>query len=151
VKGQARDELVRAMAEAGCSGAPTAGSGIVVTLAQRKPMGQGMNPANIVQVQYQPVNGAAATPPASAPVQQAQPEQPLQAAPISPQAQAVPPQAPQLALPVEQYAQPVQQQAAPAPAAPEPVAQFQQPQAPSDLSPEQQALLARLTGGPAAS
>lgn len=136
VKGQARDELVRAMSEAGCDGSPKAGALITVTLVQRRNTGAGMNPANIVQVQYQPPQGAGqqASVQQQIPVQQY--EQP------APQGQ-----------PVQQYAAPVQQQQ-----------QFQQPvpqqvpaqpvqqggggqlQMPPDFNPEQQALMARITG-----
>lgn len=134
VKGQARDELVRAMAEAGCDGAPKAGALIVVTLVQRRASGQGLNPANVVQVQYQPADGAGAASPAPAPTQQAPVQQEAPPAWAAPQPQ----QAPQLAQPVQPPAQPVVQQQAPQQGAPQP---------PSDLSPEQAALLARLTGG----
>lgn len=121
VKGQARDELVRAMTEAGQSGSPKAGAGIVVTLTQRRPTGQGMNPANIVAVRYVPaeqMNGG----------QQPAPQQ----APAQPAPQTQPPASPQSA--------PAQQPA------PQQVPQ-QTPQPPGDLAAEQQALLAKLSGG----
>lgn len=141
VKGQARDELVRAMAEAGCDGAPKAGATIVVRLVQRRPSGAGMNPANVVQVGYTPPGGVPAQQPQQvpqpAPAQEQQWVQPppntgtASAAPqVSYQVQRVPQQAP-----VQQVAQPPQ---APVQGAPTP---------PSDLSPEQQVLLAQLTGG----
>jgi hypothetical protein len=154
VKGQARDELVRAMSEAGVSGTPKAGDAIAITLVQRRPSGPGMNPANIVQVQYQPAGSGqgAPTAPAPQPVQQQAPVQQFVQEPQAPaQPQYQPPaqqyeQQPQ--APVQQYAQPTQQA---------PVQQFQQPQGqpapvqqagpqpPADMSPEQAALLARLT------
>lgn len=165
VRGQARDELVRAMAEVGCSGAPKAGALIQVTLVERKPSRAG-NPANIVRIQYVPPQGAA-------PAAPAQPEQPQQVQqgpvpgapspvpgaashgpapavaaaqgdPYTSAIQAVtqaPLQYPQQANPVAQFAQ--------QPAPPAPVPQAQQPaapQPPADLSPEQQQLLAQLTG-----
>jgi hypothetical protein len=59
VRGQARDELVRAMAEAGApAGPPEHNAFIVVTLVQRRPSRMG-NAANIVQVQYTRPQGAA--------------------------------------------------------------------------------------------
>lgn len=132
VRGQARDELVRAMAEAGVEGAPQGGATIVVTLVQRKPSGQGMNPSNVVQIQYTPPGGAQAPamPQASAPQQAPQPVQ-----------QHAAPQVPQQFVPQPAAQQPVQQ------AAPQQTVESAQPQPPSDLSGEQQALLARLTGG----
>lgn len=161
VRGQARDELTRAMAEAGVEGAPKAGSTIVVTLVQRRPSGAGFQPANIVQVRYIPADGAAgaAQVPAQAPVQPATSvEQPVAHPVAQPQVQQF--QQPQVVQPrpgaqpqpvqvQQQYQQPpVQQQAAP----------VQQPAAqpagqplgmPADFSPAQQELMARLTGQPA--
>lgn len=130
VKGQARDELVRAMAEAGCEGAPKAGAVIQITLVQRRQSGAGLNPANVVQVAYTPPSGTGAASPAPVPVQQQAPAPQVQAAPMPqvPGVPAAPQQAPQQAV----------QQQAPQQGAPTP---------PSDLSPEQQALLAKLTGG----
>ncbi|MFT4081160.1 MAG: hypothetical protein QM638_01110 [Nocardioides sp.] len=122
VKGQARDELVRAMIEAGVSGSPKAGDAIQVTLVQRRPSGPGMNPANIVQVNYQP---------AQQPVQQ-QVTEPPQSFAQQQQLQAyTAQQQPQQAAPPQQAAQ--------VPA--------QQPAVPEGLSADQAALLARLTGG----
>lgn len=141
VKGQARDELVRAMAEAGASGAPKGGAAIAITLVQRRPSGPGMNPANIVQVQYQPPAGAGAPqPPAQAPVAQQAPQAPVEQPAQQQYVQQAPPQAaqPQFQQPVQQV--PAQQPIQQAPAQPAP------PQAPADLNAEQQALLARLTG-----
>lgn len=158
VKGQARDELVRAMAEAGCEGAPKAGATIVVRLVHRRPSGAGMNPANIVQVQYtppgvQPGQMAPAPQQAAAPVAEQQYAPPpvkeqqfQQSAPqvqVQPQQYQVPPSSTGSndAPAVQQYAAPPQQQAPQQPQVPQQGA----PQPPSDLSPEQQQLLATLT------
>lgn len=121
VRGQSRDELARAMAEAGVSGSPRGGDAIRITLVDRRPSRGGGMPANIVQVQYQPAAGSGAPSPAPEPL-------PQQQAPVQ---QYAPPPYPQQAPPQQQYAAPAQPQAQP----------------PSDLSPEQQALLARITGG----
>jgi hypothetical protein len=147
VKGQARDELVRAMTEAGASGAPQAGAGILVTLVGRRNSGAGLNPANVVQVRYSP-------PPGHQPAQQQPP------VPTSGQQQGTDTPSP---VPVQQVPQPQVQQVQQPPVQPPPVQQPPvvlapqvqqpvpapqvQPSPPSDLSPEQQALLARLTGG----
>lgn len=121
VRGQARDELTRAMAEAGApTGAPEAGAGIQITLVGRRPSGQGRQPANQFQIRYTRPAGAPAVAPAAAPA----PEQVQQ-----PVAQAAPQQQPQYA--VQQpppVAQPVQQQWAPPQYAPP---QYAPPQAPA--------------------
>lgn len=145
VRGQSRDELTRAQTAAGLSGdlTPKEGDLISVTLVERRPSRGGGNPANIVQVTYQPgprwAQGAqAAAPeavapsPVPAPVQQ----------PVPPAQQWQPPaQAPQPA-----YAQPGQ--AGPSPTYAQPPAQpvqVQQPLTPpAGLDPGQQELLARL-------
>ena len=107
VKGQARDELVRAMAEAGApEGPPEEGAAIEVTLTGHRPV-PGRNPQHIYQITY-----------------------------MRPQQAAVP-----AAAPVAPATVPSQPQAAPAPAA---------QAVPDGLTAEQQALLARLTGGQAA-
>lgn len=179
VRGQARDELVRAMSEAGCSGAPRQGATFQVTLTNRKPNRKG-NPSNIVQIVYGPPNGVAhqeinpapPSPPSTEPPQGQQPvqqpsagapspapaPQPLQQAPAPQPAtqQTPPPLQPLQQVPAPQApAQPGVQQ--PGPLQPGPVAAAsagpvptpgQQPQGlqpPSDLSPEQQQLLAQLT------
>jgi hypothetical protein len=162
VRGQARDELARAMAEAGVEGAPKAGALIQVALVERKPSRQG-NPANIVRISYTPAGGAApAQPQQAAPIQQPQapapqqvqyqqPQAPVQqyAPPVAQQeqppawAQPAPVQQPQL---TQQVAQPVQQ-AAPAQA---PVQQSAPP-APAGLTPEQEQLLAQLNAAKQAS
>jgi hypothetical protein len=129
VKGAARDELVRAMAEAGApEGPPEAGAVIQITFTSTRPSGPGMNPTKLFQVVYRRPDGAAPT--AHPQVQQPVQQQPVQQMPApQPQQQFVPPTQPQ---------QPVQQQM------PAPQAQ-QQPTA--ELTAEQQALLAKLTGG----
>jgi hypothetical protein len=140
VKGAARDELARAMAEAGApEGPPENGAVIRVTLTGTRQSGPGMNPAHVFAVQYVRPQGA---------TQGAAP-----AAPAQPAAQATPP-APvqqQYQPPAEQqYAQPVAPQQVPqqpAPAAPQaqvPVQQQGAPQPPPNLSPEQQQFLAKL-------
>lgn len=141
VRGQLRDELARAMAEVGCSGAPTAGAVITVTLVQRK-QGRGTIPQNVFAVQYTPPGGAA--PQIQQPVQQPQYAQPQPVQQYAPQAQPVqqfqpPQQAPQ---PVQgqQYAQPQYQAPAPQQAAP----MQAQPQPPAGLTPEQELLLSQL-------
>lgn len=157
VKGAARDELTRAMAEAGApAGPPEQGAIIDIEFVATRPSGAGMNPAKVFRVRYTPPEGGGSG------QQQAQPEQAPQGAaapsPVAaPQAPAQAPQAaPQHLTPphaVQQFqpqgqvvnldqavqqAQPqVQQQPQGQPA----------PQPPSDLSPEQQALLSKLTGG----
>ncbi len=124
VKGQARDELARAMAEAGAPvGPPEAGAGITVTLVGTRPV-PGMNPAYQYRITYVRPNGAAAVPALVAAPQYAQ-------APISPPVQAPPPPAaPPMAAP----------QASPVPPQP--------PAAPAGFNEEQAALFARLTGQP---
>jgi hypothetical protein len=136
VRGQMRDELVRAMSEAGVDGAPRAGAGILVTLSGKRNSGQGLNPANQFTIQYTaPAGGQAPAAPPSAPEQQ--------------YTQPVPEQAPQPAPPAPQVQQ---QQSAQHPQVPAQAPQATQapqsaPVPPSDLSAEQQALLAKLTGG----
>src|SRR5262249_33456156 len=67
VKGQARDELARAMAEAGApAGPPEAGAGIRVTLVGTRPV-PGMNPAYQYRVEYMRPNSTAAVIPPPAP------------------------------------------------------------------------------------
>lgn len=137
VKGQARDELARAMAEAGApAGAPEAGAGIRVTLVSTRPV-PGYNPQYQYRVEYMRPNGAA---PAPAPV-------------------ASPPQQPAPAMPVQQQAPqpypqpaPVMHQAPPVPPqqpAPAPVQAAAPTAAPAGFNPEQAALFAKLTGQPA--
>lgn len=142
VAGAARDELLRAQLEAGApEGPPEAGAVIYVQCTGTRPSGPGMNPAKTYAVRYwRPGNpeglqfaaqcgidmsgvttGPAAENPAPAPVTQG----PQAPAPQAPQGPPAPP-----AAPIAQ---------APAPQPPAPAAN-------SGLSPEQQALLAQLTG-----
>lgn len=151
VKGQARDELVRAMSAVGVTGSPKEGAVIQITLVQRRNMGRGMNPANVVQVTYQPGAGGAPAPEQPTVAQAAPPAYPAGvdqtvqqqgAAPAwagQPVAQASPEQAP-----VQQHQVP--QQAAPAPQVTQQQAPAQQLAPPSNLTPEQQALMAQMTG-----
>jgi hypothetical protein len=113
VKGGARSELVRAMAEAGApEGPPEAGAILDITCTGEKQI-PNMNPAKIYQVRYTRPNGASAVPQVqSAPATQAPAVQQAQSAPVT-HLQQVP-------VPV---AGPTQ-----------------------NLTPEQQALLAQLTG-----
>lgn len=159
VKGQARDELARAMAEAGApTGAPEAGAAIRVTLVGQRAV-PNMNPQLLYRVEYMRPNGAA-----PAPVQQLQVQQPAAPAPVGPPAdQPMVQYAPAPAAAVGQQplpdanGQPVMhqqpaQQAAPQPApAPTPAQQpaAQPAAAPAGFNPEQAALFAKLTGQPA--
>lgn len=129
VKGQARDELARAMAEAGApEGPPEAGAGITVTLIGQRPI-PGMNPAFQYRIQYLRPGGAAPAPQPMAPTYTPPPQVP------TPEPQYVAP-------PQPVYAQPAPPQA-PAPMAP--AGQFAGSAA---LNAEQQALLLKLTGQP---
>lgn len=144
VKGQARDELVRAMSEAGApAGPPEAGAIIQITYVGERGSGAGMNPAKQFAVIYTRPDGSSA-----APAVAQQPTAAPSPAPVTPQqppvqyaqqpAQGVPYPATPTAQP---GVSPVQQ----APVQPAPVQQAA-PQPPADLSQEQQALLAKLTG-----
>jgi hypothetical protein len=159
VRGQLREELARAMAEAQAQEpAPVANSWLTVTLVQRK-QGRGAIPQNIFHVTYTPAGQAppAINQPATQPVQQyiqpvAQPQYapaptgaPSPAPVAQPVAQPVQQPIPQQAQPVQQVQQPVAQ----VPVAPQPQPAAAAPAAPSDMSPEQQALLAQLQGGQA--
>jgi hypothetical protein len=164
VKGQARDELVRAMAEAGApAGPPEAGAMVQVTLVGQRPI-PGMNPAYQYRIVYTRPTGA---PPAvaamavpnvvGAPVMAGHPGAPTgYVSGVAPTAEPqyaaqqyaappVPPVPPVYAPPAPQYAPPVP--LAPAPEQYAPVAA-----APglAGLTPEQQALMAQLTGQPVA-
>jgi hypothetical protein len=105
VRGQLRDELVRAMTEAGApaNAAPEEGAGIYVALVGRKPSRGFGNPSNVFQVQYtrpgNAQNGAAATSPASVPQQAPQPQQYQQPVQQAPQYQQPVQQAPQYQQP----------------------------------------------------
>jgi hypothetical protein len=135
VKGQARDELVRAMAEAGApAGPPEAGSIIDITYTNDRQAGAGMNPAKQFAVVYTRPSGETSSP---APAAQAAPA-PVAQPPVPPVYGQVPQQPP-----AQQYAPPATPQAPPQ----QPAAPVAQPQPPADLTQEQQALLAKLTGG----
>ncbi|BEL07849.1 hypothetical protein Q0Z83_060400 [Actinoplanes sichuanensis] len=153
VKGQSRDELARAMAEAGApAGAPESGAWVRITLVSVRPI-PNMSPAFQYRVEYRrpapTVDGPAPglpipTPPVPAPAPVYAPQQ--QAAPVMSTAsgqpivhqQPVPP-----APPAQQQQQPPAPQPVPA-QAPAPAAA---PAAgPAGFSPEQQALFAHLTG-----
>ena len=139
VKGQARDELTRAMAEAGAQGAPQAGATITVQLVQRKPNRNGMNPSNIVRVTYTPAGGQGTGAPSPAPVQQPHPQQEVYNGPPQQPVQQYAPQAQQAPAPQQAPAQPMQQPVQP---------QGQQLPPPGvQMDPDKAALLARLTGG----
>jgi hypothetical protein len=135
VRGQMRDELVRAMGEQGLDGAPRAGDGLSVTLVSRKPSRGGGMPQNVFAISYgrtQQAQGAAPAgtgAPSPAPVQVEQPQAPQQVA--QPQYQPAP---------VQQYAQ------APAPAQVPQQAAPAQPGVPQGMDAEQAALFARITG-----
>jgi hypothetical protein len=149
VKGQARDELARAMDEAGApKGAPEAGAWIRVTLVGQRQIPGGFNPQFQYRVEYRRPQGA--TPPVPMAVQATDDAIAAGAsAPWGPgEREAL------MAKAAQQVQQPVTaqqvQQPAPAPvAAPVPQPAPQQaptPQAPAGMSPEQLALFAKLTG-----
>lgn len=153
VKGQARDELARAMAEAGApAGAPEAGAWIRVTLVGTRQIPGGFSPAYQYRVEYQRPQGAGQPAPVPAQPPQAQPapvqQVPVQAGaiqqgPMQTPAQPVPAQEPQVQQVPAQEPQ-VQQVQTQVPA--------QQPMtaAPTGLTPGQQELLAKLLGQQAA-
>lgn len=168
VKGQARDELARAMAEAGApQGPPEAGAFIRVTLVGVRPV-PNMNPAYQYRVEYVRPNGAAPVPGGGPVEQHDNPSAPEQATYTQAQGYTGPQYTPVQQVPVVSTATgapvvhqqavpvpaPVQQPipaAAPAPVATQPVAAATQPvaaaqQAPAGFSPEQAELFARLTG-----
>jgi hypothetical protein len=166
VKGQARDELARAMAEAGApEGAPEAGAGIRVTLVGQRQV-PNMNPQLLYRIEYMRPSGAqqaAATAGQAISPHQPMPQQPMgymtPDGPViydNPSAQyAQQPMPPQMTASVMSTAtgQPVvHQQPVPAPAAvvqQPPVAQpvaAQPAAAPAGFNAEQAALFAKLTG-----
>jgi hypothetical protein len=167
VKGNDRDELVRAMAEAGApEGPPEAGSLIDITFTGTRPSGPGMNPTKIKQVRYQRPSGAVPAGNGHAPVAQVQPA--AQVAPVA-QVQPVPVNGAYTttantttAMPPPvavngQMGQPVQPPPVPAPPPPPvPAPPAPPPPAPVAAPPtvpldeKQQALLATLTGQTAA-
>jgi hypothetical protein len=151
VRGQMRDEMVRAMAEVGLPDRyePQTGDVIQVTLLQRKPTQSGI-PKNVFGIRYTPGPGAGTGAPSPAPVPAAQPEQyPVVSTATG---QPVVHQQPLPPAPAQQY--PPQQQApagAPAqqyaPQAPQqPAAPGGGLQPPAQLSPDQQQLLLQLQG-----
>ncbi len=174
VKGQAKDELTRAMTALGLDGSPKGGDVIRVTLVQRRP-NPGMQPTNVVQIDYhrpdggqsaqgqpaqqvqQPVPTEAPSPVAVAQPQVQQPQiQPGQPQ-VNPYAQGgqVVQQAPGQQFPQQPQGgqvvqQPVQGQQPQQPTFPP--AQQPQQQAPGQialpdtLNPGQQALFAQLAG-----
>ena len=126
VKGQARDELARAMAEVGApAGPPEEGAAIRVTLTGHRQI-PNMNPQLLYAVEYQRPRNVE---PTDQSVNSEQSAAPVEQAPAQPAPGQQPMPAPQ-----------------PAPAAQTPAQQTPAPQAPSNLSEEQQALLAQLTG-----
>jgi hypothetical protein len=177
VKGQARDELARAMAEAGApAGAPEAGAFIRVTLTGVRPV-PNMSPAYQYRVEYVRPQGAAPAQMPGGPVEQYNnPAAPVSAGEVAPQPQyaapstyapgypptAGPEQIPTYAAAPAHYAQPPAQPMPPqAPPQPAPAPQPQYtPQsvsvpattagAPAGFSPDQAALFAKLTGQQAA-
>jgi hypothetical protein len=173
VKGQARDELARAMAEAGApAGAPEAGAFIRVTLVGIRPV-PNMSPAYQYRVEYARPQGATAAPqpapagpPAPHPMAQPQPAAPAQGFPGAVVSYPQPPQPQQYAPvqvgPLDTQHYPMGAPVAPQPVpAPQPAPAPQQPQytapqpaqpqaAPAGFNDEQAALLAKLTGGQAA-
>jgi hypothetical protein len=139
VKGQSRDELARAMAEAGApAGAPEAGAYVRIALVNVRPI-PNMSPAFQYRVDYTRPQGAP-------PIPQAPAQQPAVQAP-QPVQQPMPQMAPvmrQQPVPPAPVQQPMPQQAP----APQPVAVAPAPApGPAGFNPEQQALLAKLTGG----
>ncbi len=129
VKGQARDELARAMAEAGApAGPPEAGAGIRVTLVGTRQI-PGLNPAYQYRVEYMRPSGGIPTATLGA--------YDAYGTPVTAPIQQVPPPVPQqipMAVPVQQPAQMSQ------PAAPTAV--------PAGFDADQAALFAKLTGQP---
>lgn len=141
VTGQSRDELFRAMAEAGVPAdriarGPEKGAAVQIQLVGRKPARTpGFNPANQVAVRYQRPQGAE---------QAAQPQaQPAQPAPQQAPAQ---PEVPVQAQPAQLPPGAIQQGPPPNGAFPQGAPQQGQLPQQDQMSPEQQALIARLTG-----
>lgn len=147
VAGGARDELVRAMSAAGASeGPPEAGAVLQITCTGTRPSGQGMNPAKVYSVLYQRPSGAAPVSNVEQSVAHQQAAPPAQGVDFSQmlnQQQAPPPAPAAYQPPVQQVPVPQAQPPAAPPAPPAPAAA-------GDLSADQQALLARLTGQTAA-
>lgn len=157
VSGSARDELARAMTEAGCepNTTPEVGAAIAITLTGERPSGPGMNPSKTYHVKYQrPNSGSPNAQPAVPqgtfvvqPQQQVMQPQPQQQQVMQqPQPMPVPPNQ---TVSVNTQPQPQQQVMAQPQQVQQPVTQNAPPMQSSanDLSPEQQQLLASLTGG----
>lgn len=151
-KGQARDDLARAMSEAGApAGAPESGAFIRVTLVATRPVPGGFSPAYVYRVEYARPQGAAPAPQQSAPVVSTANGQPVvheQPVPPAPQPQPVYQQQP-MPVPAQQVApqpQPVPQPAAAPAPQPQPAAPVSA--APAGFNAEQAALFAKLTGQP---
>lgn len=110
VKGAARDDLVRAMAEAGApEGPPEMGAVIRVTLTGTRPSGPGMNAAHVFAVQYWRPEGAAPAAMSRAQLDAAETLQRNEAAGTLPPAQTQLPPANYAPAPAQQqYQQPVQ-------------------------------------------
>ena len=167
-RGSARDELIRAMAEVGApEGPPEAGAIITITMTGTRPAGAGMSPAKLFQVQYRRPQGAQPAAPVAAPAPppptpagyHAEPPPtyaannptatyPANDATTNGQHNPMAPtrvngaEPPAYVPPTVAYAPPP---AAPAPMPPPPPVAA----APAELSAEQRALLAQLTGQPA--
>ncbi|MEU1810973.1 hypothetical protein [Micromonospora aurantiaca (nom. illeg.)] len=138
VKGQARDELARAMAEAGApAGAPEAGAAVRVTLTGQRAV-PNMNPQLLYRVEYMRPAGAA---PAPAPTYPGTVMQPLPAP--AQQTETAPVVSTATGQPVV-HQQPMPQPAAAAQAIEQPAP------APAGFNADQAALFAKLTGQPAA-
>jgi hypothetical protein len=161
VKGQMRDELARAMAEAGATGTvPEANSIIDITLIGTRPV-PGMNPAFQFRIAYTRPDGMQAAPTTAEPTAMAQVAAVAQQGPLAEHVvqQAPPPAQPGVPVAGMQFVPPVQPapQAPPAeptvsqsapPVAPPPVVGPPQapPAASPTLTPEQAALMAQLAG-----
>lgn len=128
--GAARDELTRAMAEGGApAGPPEAGATIQVTKTGERPSGAGMNPAAVYSVRYwRPEGGAVRNGGGGNTQSAALPE----SIPLPTPPPVAPPIAPHMPPPLDIHP--------PVPGVIPPVSD-----PPGGLSPEQQALLARLT------
>ncbi len=143
-QGQARDELNRAMAEAGApEGPPEAGAIVVVAAVSERRNTYGTMSKQF-KIQYTRPQGAAPAAPAApqAPAQPPAPAAPAQQY-VAPPQTGVPVSAPPPPTPVQAPPPAVPPQAPAQPAAPVPPA----PGATGELDPERAALLASLTGG----
>ena len=133
-RGQLWDAMSSAMSAAGRSGTPKSGDVVQITLTERR-QGRGAIPRNIFTVAYATAQG-------DAPPVQSDPA-PVQSAPVQVQSAPAPVQAapaPVQSAPVQAAPAPVQAAQAPVQAAPAPQGNL------PAMSPEQQALLAKLGG-----